>query len=89
MNEKIKTDNNMNQDIKSAIDFINNHNDGFLNGMDLDAEFREGSDPTGEAEFSIIDKETEIEELSAFDNSEIKNEIQENDEVLDIDDLFE
>ncbi|MCI8347022.1 MAG: hypothetical protein HFJ12_03625 [Bacilli bacterium] len=89
MDEKIKTDNNMNQDIKSAINYINNNDDGFINGIDLYEEFREGADPTGEAAFSTIDKETGIEELSISDDSEIKNEIQENDDVLDIDDLFE
>lgn len=89
MDEKIKTDNNMNQDIKSAINYINNNDDGFINGIDLYEEFREGADPTGEAAFSTIDKDDEIEELSVSDNSVVKNQIQENDEALNIDDLFE
>ncbi len=89
MNEKIRTDDNMNQDIKSAINYINNNDDGFINGVDLYAEFREGADPTGEAEFSTIDKDDEIEELSVSDDSVVKSQIQENDEALNVDDLFE
>ena len=81
----------MNQDIKTAISYINNHNDGFISNkdIDLDAEFRAGADPTGSEALGIFENDNSIENLDDTSSTNSNISIAEDDNSqVNVDDLF-